>query len=88
MTLWLAGSMARLETARFDMRSWSGAQDAPPFVDFHTPPATPAAYMTFASVGSMRIALVRPPMFPGPSAVHVPSATFGPLATLPPLAVE
>src|SRR3989304_5870203 len=72
----LFGSMAREVTARLAMRSVSGAQVAPASVVFHTPPATPAAYMVLltAKLGSITRPRVRPPMLPGPSAVQLPSA--------------
>ncbi|MBI3106687.1 MAG: hypothetical protein HYY95_14155 [Candidatus Rokubacteria bacterium] len=54
------------------MRSVSGTQAPPPSIVFHTPPATPAAYMVLELVGSMRMARVRPPILPGPSGVQAP----------------
>src|SRR3989304_8428049 len=72
MTLELVGSIAIEFPAGWAIRSASGAQVVPPFVVFHTPPATPAAYIVVGVVGSIRIARVRPPMLPGPSWVHAP----------------
>src|SRR3972149_5963865 len=73
----LFGSMAREVTARLAMRSVSGAQVAPASVVFHTPPATPAAYMVLltAKFGSITRPRGRPPMLPGPSAGQLPSAS-------------
>src|SRR5258708_3918785 len=74
MTAGLTGSIAIELTARLDIRSASGAQEAPPFVVFHTPPATPAAYIVVGVVGWISVARVRPPMLPGPSPVQAPRA--------------
>src|ERR1700755_1525648 len=73
MTEELPGSNARQVTAMFAMKSLSGDHEAPPFVDFQTPPATPAAYIVWGLTGSMMMARVRPPTLPGPSGCHVPS---------------
>src|SRR5258708_37671029 len=74
MTAGLTGSIAIELTARLDIRSASGAQEAPTFVVFHTPPATPAAYIGVGVVGWISVARERPPMLPGPSPVQAPSA--------------
>src|ERR1051325_9178590 len=74
MILGLVGSRARHVTAMFARKSSRGNHDAPPFVVFQTPPATPAAYITSGVTGSMTNARVRPPTLPGPSDCHVPSA--------------
>src|SRR2546425_10995404 len=67
------GSIASEETARFGSSvSVRAAHDVPPLVVFHTPPATPAAYIVFGVVGSMTMARVRPPTLPGPRAVQDP----------------
>src|SRR3954468_24455443 len=73
MTLELPGSKTRQLTAMFAMKSLRGAQDAPPFVVFQTPPATPAAYIVLGVTGSIISARVRPPTLPGPSPCQVPS---------------
>src|SRR5262247_1448338 len=57
------------------IKSAIGVHDCPPLVVFQTPPETPAAYITLASCGLIRIARVRPPILPGPSGVQV--AVFG-----------
>src|SRR6476619_1360391 len=61
-------------TAMFARKSSRGAHDVPAFVVFQMPPATPAAYITLGSVGSISKALVRPPTLPGPMLCQVPSA--------------
>src|SRR4051794_13381851 len=73
MTLELPGSKARQVTAMFAMKSLRGDHEAPAFVDFQTPPATPAAYIVLGVTGSTISARVRPPTLPGPSDCHVPS---------------
>src|SRR5690349_11849102 len=55
-------------------KSFKGVHELPAFVVFHTPPATPAEYITFGSTGSITNARVRPPTLPGPIDCHVPSA--------------
>ena len=67
------GSMASVLTARLaTMSSSVGSQLAPLSVVFHTPPATAAAYIVLGVEGLMTMARVRPPMLPGPRALHVP----------------
>src|SRR5258706_9851488 len=70
MTFESVGSIAIELTARFGSRSSSGLHESPASVDFHTPPATPAAYITSGVFGSIKIERVRPPMLPGPSCTH------------------
>src|SRR5678816_2237692 len=77
----LVGSRARHVTAMLARKSLSGAHELPPLVVFHTPPTTPAAYITSGLTGSMTNARVRPPTLPGPSDCHVPSAP--PVEALP-----
>src|SRR5215813_10470724 len=60
-------------TAMLARKSSSGAHVVPPLVVFQIPPATAAAYITSALVGSMSNARVRPPTLPGPNDCHVPS---------------
>src|SRR5215471_4525777 len=73
MTWVFVGSNASELTAIFGRRSPRALQDLPEFVLFHTPPATPAAYMLLGSTGSINSARVRPPMLPGPNAVQEPN---------------
>src|SRR5215831_19193476 len=68
----LPGSMASELTAMLAVRSVNGVHDTPVFVVFQTPPATPAAYIVLGVLGLITIALVRPPMLPGPRWVHEP----------------
>ena len=78
MVFVVAGENASEATARLAICSCaSGVQLAPASVDFHTPPATPPAYMTFGLPGSMMSARVRPPWFEGPRFDHVVSAAPG-----------
>src|SRR5215216_2078842 len=74
MTLRLAGSIASEFIAMLASKSPTGVQDAPASVVFHTPPATPPAYMMFELAGLIIRARVRPPIFPGPNCDHAPSA--------------
>src|SRR6185295_4919038 len=74
MVLWSVGSSARTVTAMFARKSFKGDHELPAFVVFHTPPATPAAYIVSVSTGSITSARVRPPTLPGPIDCHVPSA--------------
>src|SRR5262245_8390748 len=73
ITCVFVGSNASELTAMFGRRSPSALQDLPEFVLFHTPPATPAAYKMLGSFGLINSARVRPPILPGPSAVHEPN---------------
>src|SRR6266404_5661140 len=70
MTFESEGSIAIELIARFGSRSSSALHESPASVDFHTPPATPAAYMISGVFGSIKIERVRPPMLPGPSWTH------------------
>src|SRR5215218_7846163 len=70
MTSGLVGSIARHETARFAIRSSTGAQLPPPSSVRQTPPPALPAHILEGLAGWITIARVRPPMFPGPSAVQ------------------
>src|ERR1051326_6414037 len=61
------GSITSEVTARFAMKSEMGYHDPPGLPDRHMPPDTLPIHMVLGIVGWMRIALIRPPIFPGPS---------------------
>src|SRR5215471_1544701 len=73
MTCMFVGSNASELTVTFGKRSPNAVHDFPEFVLFHIPPATPAAYIMLGSIGLIKSARVRPPMLPGPKAVHAPN---------------
>ena len=78
MVLVVAGEKASDTTARLAICNCaSGVQLAPASVDFHMPPATPPAYITFGLPGSISMARVRPPWFEGPRLDHVVSVAPG-----------
>src|SRR5207248_2403434 len=78
-----------VDTARFAMKSSTGAHDAPALVDLKMPPPTLPANMLFVFDGSITTARTRPPMLPGPSHVQeellIPaeSAAVPPVSPLP-----
>ena len=65
------GCITIVETARFAMKSSTGAHEAPPSVVLKIPPPTLPANITFGVVGSMTSDRTRPPMLPGPSHVQL-----------------
>src|SRR5438094_5783231 len=77
-----------VDTARFAMKSSTGAHDAPALVDLKMPPPTLPANMLFVFEGSITSARTRPPMLPGPSHVHevVLTPADSVAAPLPPVA--
>src|SRR5712692_11219117 len=82
MTAGLLGATAIAPINRVLCASVSGIHDAPPSLDFQTPPPAAAMYNTLGSVGSPARPLIRPLVGssksvrpfkagPGPSGVHV-----------------
>src|SRR5687768_11279969 len=63
-------------TAMLMSRSPFGVQLAPESVDFQMPPATPAVHIRLFCVRWISSARERPPMLPGPRAVHAPLTEF------------
>ncbi len=72
MTFGLACEITMLLIDRLPAKSFTGVQLAPPLTVFQMPPATLPAHMVPATVGWIAMARTRPPMLPGPSAVHWP----------------
>ena len=70
MTSGLDGSIASAPMDKTEKPSVTLYQEAPPSLDFHTPPLVAPAYMIFGFRGLMRKERVRPAKLPDPRLVQ------------------